>query len=349
MKTILLFGGNSEERLVSVASAQNLIKHYEFDQLWFWSTQGAVYRESPKTLQDFTNPFSNPYQPQGSLLSPQMIGSRELAALAKGSVVFLALHGGSAENGELQSYFESYGLAFTGSRAAASQLAFDKYLSKQKVQQRGGRVPQGLSLNWRTDLQAPERLKKFWSEQGAIVLKPQASGSSHGLFFIETAKQLEDFLAQTAELPALYLAEEWVRGRECTVGCLERLDHQLQELPASEVILEAQHHFDYESKYLGKGVLEVTPANLTPAQMQAAQQLARLAHQGVGAAGYSRTDMILTQQGEWVFLEINTLPGLSGASFIPQQLQAVQIALSTFVQEQLVLANDLVQEIKLNI
>lgn len=349
MKTILLFGGNSEERLVSVASAQNLIKHYEFDQLWFWSEQGFVYLESKSILENFKNPFSATYQPQGDLLSTQMIGSLELVPLAQGAIVFLALHGGSAENGELQTYFESHGIAFTGSRAQASQLAFDKHLSKEKVQQRGGRVAQGLSLNWVTDGQAPEKLKKFWSQHSAIVLKPQASGSSHGLFFVETASELEEFLAKTPQLPALYLAEEWVRGRECTVGCLERFDHQLQELPASEVILESQHHFDYESKYLGKGVLEVTPANLTPGQMQAAQLLARLAHQSVGAFGYSRTDMILTAQGEWVFLEINTLPGLSGASFIPQQLQAAQISLSAFIQEQLNLSSGEVKEIKLSI
>lgn len=338
MKTILLFGGNSEERLVSVASAQNLIKHFAFDELWFWSPLGAVYRETQATLQNFKNPFSTEYQPQGQQLSSQMMGSLELADLARGKVFFLALHGGSAENGELQTYLETHGLSFTGSRSLASQISFDKYLSKEKLKALGGRVAQGISLNWSQKELAVEQLKSFWSQHSAIVLKPQASGSSHGLFFIETQAELDQFLAQRSTLPTLYLAEEWVRGRECTVGCIERAHQPLQELPASEVILEQQNHFDYESKYMGKGVTEVTPAHLTAEQMKSAQHLARLAHLSVGACGYSRTDMILTHQGEWVFLEINTLPGLSSASFIPQQLRAAGIELSEFIKEQLTLA-----------
>jgi D-alanine-D-alanine ligase len=108
-------------------------------------------------------------------------------------------------------------------------------------------------------------------------------------------------------------------------------------LPVSEVKLEEDAAFDYAGKYLGKGTTEVTPAVLTQAEWEAAQTLAVLAHRAVGCYGYTRTDMILTASGP-VFLEINTLPGLTKASFIPQQLAASGRDLTMFLNTQLELA-----------
>lgn len=111
----------------------------------------------------------------------------------------------------------------------------------------------------------------------------------------------------------------------------------LTVLPPSEVILERDAHFDYEGKYLGVGNREVTPAALTVREAAAAQALSMIAHSALGCFGYTRTDMIMTSKGIY-YLETNTLPGMTRASFIPQQLRAAGISLESFVQGQLALA-----------
>jgi D-alanine-D-alanine ligase len=111
----------------------------------------------------------------------------------------------------------------------------------------------------------------------------------------------------------------------------------LTVLPPSEVILDRDAHFDYQGKYLGVGNREVTPAEVTVYEASAAQALSLLAHSALGCFGYTRTDMILTQKGLY-YLETNTLPGMTKASFIPQQLRAAGISLESFVRGQVALA-----------
>jgi D-alanine-D-alanine ligase len=127
--------------------------------------------------------------------------------------------------------------------------------------------------------------------------------------------------------------ESFITGRELTIGVLQN-DRQLRALPPSEAKVETGHSFDYEGKYLGRGTIEVTPADLTDHERGISQEMAVEAHRALRCYGYTRTDMILTAQGP-VYLETNTLPGLTRASFIPQQLAAAQLSMTSFVEEQL--------------
>ena len=113
--------------------------------------------------------------------------------------------------------------------------------------------------------------------------------------------------------------------------------NDLKALPASEIVLNEGHSFDYNGKYLGSGTTELTPAPLTEIEMKRAQQVAIQAHKALGCYGYSRTDMILSGQDVY-FLETNTLPGLSKPSFVPQQLQAAGMSVEQFISRQLILA-----------
>jgi D-alanine-D-alanine ligase len=165
------------------------------------------------------------------------------------------------------------------------------------------------------------------------VLKPRADGSSHGLVHLASPAGVPAAAALLARLGRPYLAERFVSGRELTVGVVEERQGRFA-LPVSEVRLEAGAAFDYQGKYLGRGTVEVTPADLTVAERDAAQALALLTHQAVGCAGYSRTDVMLSAEGP-VLLEINTLPGLTRASFIPQQLAASGRPMEEFLRWQL--------------
>ncbi len=336
MKRILLFGGSSEERLVAVASAQNVLRHTSFDELCFVSPELRLFQELPETLLAHERAFERPYEPRGPRLADSL---REQTwwSHKKPAVVFIAMHGGEAENGKLQAFFEGLGVAYTGSRSQASHLEFHKDEEKIRVQEAGVRVAGGDLL--------PKKNVQVWLQEklqnwGGLVVKPVDSGSSFGLFFIASGEDVDRTLKELANFGShRFLVEEWVRGRELTVGVVQQpAVNDLVALPPSEVQLERGRTFDYQGKYFGQGVKEVTPADLTEDEQKKAQALAILAHRALGCYGYSRTDMILTTSGECVFLETNTLPGLSAASFIPQQLAAAGIPLSHFIKDQINLA-----------
>jgi len=338
---ILWFGGESEERMVSVASAQNLVREFPFDAIYFWTPDARVYQEKPESLLSHTLPFTEAYSPKGQLVYENGFDAKFLSSF-QDHLVFLGFHGGIAENGNLQAQLEKHHIFFTASGSLASHKAFNKSEAKALIKQLGGRVPKGEVLSIRHNTNWKDNLRQMVTRWGEVVIKPNASGSSFGLYFISNLDELETVFIQLESGShhfSEYLCEERVKGRELTVGFVEQINHPKEiSLPPSEVLLENNFNFDYQGKYLGKGVKEVTPADLTPKQVEKAQFLSKLAHKAVGAYGYSRTDMILTPDDEMVFLEINTLPGLSRASFIPQQLEVARIRLTDFIEVQLALA-----------
>lgn len=330
--TLILFGGSSSERLVSVASAQNVSRLLPEAGLWFLSPGGEVWVVSPEHLAAHQRAFETPFDPGGPAKWPSLAVALE-ADEAQGAAFFIALHGGEGENGTVQRLFEARRLAFTGSGSVASAQAFDKALAKQLASARGARVAEARLLAPMTKSAAVEVLGSLLQAHPRWVLKPQADGSSHGLVHLKSASQIDEAATLLSKLQLAYLAEVFIEGRELTVGVVDE-PGGVVALPVSEVKLVKDGAFDYAGKYLGKGTEEVTPAQLTDAERTAAQALAVLTHQAVGCAGYSRTDMILTASGP-VLLEINTLPGLTKASFIPQQLAAANKDLTAFLKRQL--------------
>jgi D-alanine-D-alanine ligase len=162
-----------------------------------------------------------------------------------------------------------------------------------------------------------------------------ANGSSVGLFIISNAMELDAAISSIQAKGIIpYLCEPFINGREITVGVWQRDRSELTVLPCSEVRIYQGAQFDYQGKYLGKGVEELTPAPLTEDESVACQALALRVHEILGCHGYSRTDMILNPDGP-ILLEINTLPGLTKASFIPQQLAVIGVGLREFFESQI--------------
>lgn len=333
---IILFGGTSSERRVSVASAQNVSRALQGAATWFQSPSGAVFITDAAALQAHAAPFTEDFTPPG----PPAFASLDEAlasAQARGRTFFLALHGGTGEDGTTQRALEARGLAFTGSGSVASARAFDKEETKRLAAARGVTVARAVHLAPAGAPALEASLQALLAEAPRWVLKPAADGSSHGLVHLTGTGEVADAAARLAAFATPYLAEVYVAGRELTVGVVD--DGQgPRPLPPSEVRLAAGAAFDYEGKYLGRGTEEVTPAPITSAQREAAWALAVTTHEAVGCEGYSRTDMILGPDDGLVLLEINTLPGLTRASFIPQQLAAAGRDFTAFLEGQLAVA-----------
>jgi D-alanine-D-alanine ligase len=332
---IILFGGRSSERLVSVASAQNISAQLAGAHCWFQSREGAVFVVAPEVLQAHMRPFEAEFHPSDQASWPSL--DKALDSIeARDSVFFIALHGGEGENGTTQRLFEERRLAFTGSASVESAAAFDKAHAKRLAQARGVEVADARSVPPVNGAEARTLLSELLTIHPRWVLKPQADGSSVGLIHLRDAEGVDAAAEALASLSVPYLAEVFLEGRELTVVVVDEASGPVA-LPVSEIRLIPGGSFDYEGKYLGRGTEEITPAPLEAMAWQKAQALAVSAHQAVGCFGYSRTDMILTEAG-LVFLEINTLPGLTKASFVPQQLAAAGRSLKAFLEGQLQLA-----------
>ena len=323
-----MFGGSSDERLVSVASAQNLSANFEFDERWFVTELGRVIKVTTQELAAHQNPFKNAFAPA---TSPFASSIAQAIGTLKNETVFLGFHGTEGEDGKIQALLERAKIPFTGSGSVSSHNSFDKTIAKKAVGAEGITMAAQLLINGGD---APDALTSFYKTHGKIVVKPVANGSSFGLHIVSDDKTLAAALVDIRRTHgASFLAEKFVKGRELTITVIDKNGESIA-LPPSEVVLNEGHSFDYDGKYLGKGTTEITPADLTEAEKARAQHLAVQAHKILKCYGYSRTDAILTSNGI-TYLETNSLPGLTRASFVPQQLKVAGLSMTEFIELQL--------------
>jgi D-alanine-D-alanine ligase len=343
MQTIIvLFGGTSDERHVSVASAQNVLRALAGDGnvlAWFQAPGGAVHDVGVREVLAHERPFVNDFVPSRPAIFPDV--EQALDTLPVDDPVFLlALHGTGGEDGTLQQLLEARGLPFTGSGAAASAAAFDKDRAKELVK---GVVQLAESRVVRDAFEVRDVIADMLSRHERIVLKPLAGGSSRGLFFLGRDGDIEDVAAQITALGIPYIIEQFIRGRELTVGVLDQGDGHEGEgprifpLPVIEIEVDPDRTFDYEGKYLGQGTREICPAVIPEALAQEAQQAALAAHLALGCEGYSRSDFVAVADSVF-YLETNTLPGLTTSSLVPQELAVLGISFGEFLERQLQLA-----------
>lgn len=324
MTTIVLFGGPSDERHVSVASAQNVARTLDAPLLWFWAPDGPVYDVAASDLLAHQRPFEVDFLPSRPAVWPDIEMALDTLPV-EDPVFLLALHGTAGEDGELQRMLEKRRLPFTGSGSAASATAFDKERAKAAV--RGV-----VKLAESRPFSGAADLEEMLARHPRVVLKPRAGGSSRGLFFVNRGDDFD--VKQLTNVP--YMIEEFLEGREITVGVIDRGDGPMA-LPCIEIEVDPGFAFDYNGKYLGSGTREICPANIPPERAAEAQREAVAAHRALGCDGYSRSDFVMRDNGCW-FLELNTLPGLTAASLVPQQLKTAGIEFKTFLEEQLALA-----------
>jgi D-alanine-D-alanine ligase len=323
MRITILFGGTNKERLVSVASAQALHTALPEADLWFWDVDDTVHEASSEGLLKHSRPFEVPF-----ISGTPSLGRFEQAldrAKAEDRLLVLGLHGGQAENGELQAMCETRGIAFTGSGSASSHLAFDKVAAKRFAALAGVNAPAGVAL---------EDIESALAEHGRLIAKPVRDGSSYGLVFVNARQDL--VAVRRAAAIEEYVIEPFIAGNEATCGVLEQLDGSVIALPPVEII-PAEGAFDYVAKYIAKATQEICPARFAPDVNAQIMDHALRAHKALSCSGYSRSDFIVSAKGP-IFLETNTLPGLTKASLYPKALKAQGIEFADFMQGQIELA-----------
>ena len=329
---IVLFGGPSDERHVSVASAQSIVRALGAPLAWFWAPGGAVHDVAPDDLLAHQRPFEMDFIPARPAVFPEV--EQALDTLPVDEPVFvLALHGTGGEDGTLQSMLERRGIPFTGSGSEASAAAFEKVRAKEIV---GSKVRVAESRVVTLAAEVREAIADMLARREKIVLKPVAGGSSRGLFFLGRGDDAEDVAGKIIASGIPYMLEQFLDGRELTVGVIDQGSGPFA-LPVIEIEVDPGREFDYAGKYLGSGTREICPANIPDQMARDAQATALAAHIALGCEGYSRTDIMATSDGMY-FLETNTLPGLTSSSLVPQELATAGIGFREFLEKQIELA-----------
>lgn len=222
-------------------------------------------------------------------------------------LAFIALHGTFGEDGQVQEILEARGVAYTGEGVAESRLAFNKIASKHAFVAHGVPTPEFevIANGTRPKMTAP------------FVLKAPRQGSTVGVYIIKSAAEIEPALRDAAQYDDELLAEQFIAGRELTIGVLGEL-----ALPILEIVPKSGF-YDFNDKYPflnpqgGGGAQHLCPAPLAPAETRAIQEIALRAHRSLGLQVYSRVDVLLTPEGAPFVLEINTIPGMTETSLLP--------------------------------
>ena len=244
-----------------------------------------------------------------------LVGRNVLKLCSLSDVVFIALHGASGENGQVQAMFDMLGIRYTGTNYAGCLLAMDKDLTKQLLSRHDI-----LTAKWITRSADKITEEQIISEIGLpCVIKPCSAGSSIGISIVENRENLRSGLAAAKGVDAKILVEQKIIGREFSVGILDG-----KALPVIEIIPK-QGFYDYRNKYQLGLTDEITPADLSEALTQEVQELALHVHQILELGSYSRIDFILDTQGQFYCLEANTLPGMTPTSLLPKEAAAVGI------------------------
>lgn len=240
------------------------------------------------------------------------VRSEQFEIPKKVDVVFIALHGTGGEDGVVQSILEKQGILFTGSGSEASHLAFDKVAAKKIFREYGLSTPR--DVVWDKKQFDSAKLKNKLDYP--VVVKPSRQGSSIGIQIVEREEQLKSALQEAFEKDSVVLIEEFIEGRELTVGILGE-----EALPVVE-IRPKSGWFDYHNKYTEGATEELVPAPIGSSLKQQVQTQALKAYRILGCRDMSRVDFRVDCQGQTYLLEVNTIPGLTDTSLLPKAAAA---------------------------
>ncbi len=234
--------------------------------------------------------------------------------------VFNTIHGIPGENGEIQSYLEEIGINQTSSESYESKITFDKNICKEEIKKIGYLTPKSLIINKNDHYNVEEILSKL---KLPIFIKPNAGGSSFGISRVDDKKNIINSINFCFKEDDNALIEEEISGREISVGVI-KYKNEIISLPPTEIISH-NTFFDYDAKYNGESD-EITPANITKEEEEEVRKISLDIYKKLNLKGFSRCDFIL-RNNLFYFLEVNTNPGLTEESILPQQAKAANISL----------------------
>ena len=249
---------------------------------------------------------------------------------AAGKILFdfayITIHGTPGEDGTLQGYFDMLGIPYSNCGVLASSLTFNKFICNSFLKNFGIRVADSVLLR-KNDTCHPD---KIISRLGLpVFVKPNLGGSSFATTKVKEITQLETAVKEAFREAPEVIIESFLQGTEVTCGCFGS-DKGITVLPLTEVVT-SNEFFDFDAKYNGQ-VEEITPARLSEEITLAIQQETKIIYRLIGAKGIIRVDYILID-GTPFLLEVNTTPGMTGTSFIPQQVNAAGLNMTNIVTE----------------
>ena len=254
-------------------------------------------------------------------------------------VAFNVLHGEYGENGDVQRILEAVGTPYTGSDAFASTLAFNKHTTREIVTRAGIKVPSGIVVEQDGDVERLA-LDMFRTFPHPAIVKPVVGGSSVGMTHADSYHALHDGLHLAFAHSPKVLVEEFIKGKEATVGVIEDFrDEPLYALMPVEIVPPPTHSFfTYEAKSSGESI-ERVPGNFSAEEKKQLMELAKQAHSVMGAGHYSRSDFIVSKRGIY-FLEINSAAavGMTKESLFPKAIAAVGSSMKDFLHHVVQLA-----------
>lgn len=298
-------GGDSSELPVSLRSAQNIYSFMDKERynLYIVEMEGrrweVVLPDGNKTPID-RNDFSF------------MEGGEK----KNFDFAYITIHGTPGENGILQGYFDLIGIPYSTCDVLTSAMTFNKFTCNQYLKGFGIRVSESLILRKGFEITDEEVTEKIGLP---CFIKPNAGGSSFGVTKVKTQKEIQPAIEKAFKESDEVMIEAFMKGTEITCGCYKTKDKDVV-FPITEVV-SANEFFDYGAKYNGESQ-EITPARLPEDTAERVQLLTSAIYDILGCSGIIRIDYIITEGEKVNLLEINTTPGMTATSFIPQQVRA---------------------------
>ena len=332
MKIVVLAGGLSTERDVSLASGAGICRTlrdrgheallldvylglpYEADKLeevFKLPNANLEIAEGIKTTEPDLDAIKASREDQSDcFLGPNVV---EICRMA--DIVFMALHGDVGENGKLQATFDLLGIKYTGPNSLGSALAMDKGVTKMIFKMSGVPTPLGTSLK-------KSKKDSSLADLGLklpVVVKPCSGGSSIGVYIVNTEEEYKDAIEKSFQYEDEVVIEPYIKGREFACGIIDG-----KALPVIEIIPKTGF-FDYANKYQAGATQEVCPADIPEEVAERMQRATELAFKSLKLDIYSRADFLLDDNSDIYCLEVNTLPGMTATSLLPQEAAAAGI------------------------
>lgn len=326
MKIVVLAGGTSTEREVSVVSGTGVCKALQerghqailLDVFCGWAEADPEHvfdspcdvDEAAAYIRSFNDTIETEIQKRR-----EFFGSNVLKICQAADVVFMALHGANGEDGRVQAAFDLFGIRYTGTGYLSSACSMDKAVAKQFFLASGIPTPQGTS---RTRKEERVRCSELGLEFPVIV-KPCCGGSSVGVAIANTEDEFQAALTDAFYYEEEVVIEEYIKGREFSVAVVDG-----EAYPVIE-IAPKQGFYDYKNKYMAGSTVETCPAEISEAQTKEMQEYAVGGARALNITGYCRLDFMMREDGRMYCLEANTLPGMTPTSLIPQEAAVLGI------------------------
>lgn len=301
----IIAGGDSSEHEVSMNSAKGIYSFIDKEKYNLYIVElskkawEAVLSDGTRSKID-KNDFSF------------MDGDKKV----KPDFAYITIHGTPGENGILQGYFELLDIPYSTCDVLVSAMTFSKFTLNQYLKGFGIRVAESMLVNKRFGIEDKDVIEKIGLP---CFIKPNASGSSFGVTKVKTADQIQPALKAAFAESDDVMIEAFMDGIELANGCYKTKNKSVV-FPITEVVSDNEF-FDYNAKYKGEAT-EITPARLSPELTERVKKLTSAVYDILGCKGIVRVDYIITEDEKINMLEINTTPGMTATSFIPQQVKA---------------------------